>query len=215
MNAPSILMIFDFYNTLIDSKINFNDLRGALIDLWAAAAPLPAPRNSLLALPIRDIVDQALAASPHLTEAAWGTIEAYEAAGLEGAPAMPDARSVLEALAARGVRLAVLTNNARPATARLLETLGLAPLFELTVTRNDVSALKPDPAGVQLIVNHIGPVGAIYLVGDSWIDGQAAEAAGIRFIGVGPRRAEVEGRGVRPWRWVSDLRSLLDLDLRP
>jgi len=66
-----------------------------------------------------------------------------------------------------------------------------------------------------LILEHLGPVHAAYLVGDSWIDGLAAERAGIRFIGFGPRRAEVEARGVRPWTWVGDLRELLTLDLRP
>ncbi len=208
-------MIFDFDNTLIDSKINFIELRGALIDLWASAAPLPDTRDALLRLPIRDIVDQAVAASRGLTEAAWAVIEAYETSGLDGAPAMPDALAVLESLAARGIRLALLTNNARPATLRLLESLGLARLFDLTITRSDASALKPDPAGVHLILDRLGPTGAVYLVGDSWIDGLAAEAAGVRFIGVGPRRAEVEARGVRPWAWIDDLRSLLDLDLGP
>lgn len=208
-------MIFDFDNTLVDSKINFLELRGALIDLWASAAPLPDTRDALLRLPIRDIVDQAVAASGGLTDAAWAVIEAYEAAGLEDALAMPHALAVLESLAARGIRLAVLTNNARPATLRLLENLGLAGLFDLTVTRSEASALKPDPAGVQLILDRLRPDGATYLVGDSWIDGLAAEAAGVRFIGVGPRRVEVEARGVRPWAWVDDLRSLLDLDLGP
>lgn len=208
-------MIFDFDNTLVDSKINFLELRGALIDLWASAAPLPDTRDALLRLPIRDIVDQAVAASGGLTDAAWAVIEAYEAAGLDDAPAMPHALAVLESLAARGIRLAVLTNNARPATLRLLENLGLAGLFDLTVTRSEASALKPDPAGVQLILDRLRPDGATYLVGDSWIDGLAAEAAGVRFIGVGPRRVEVEARGVRPWAWVDDLRSLLDLDLSP
>lgn len=208
-------MIFDFDNTLVDSKINFLELRGALIDLWASAAPLPDTRDALLRLPIRDIVDQAVTASRGLTDPAWAVIEAYEAAGLEGAPAMPQARTVLENLAARGIRLAVLTNNARPATLRLLENLGLARLFDLTVTRSDASALKPDPAGIRLILDRLRPSGATYLVGDSWIDGLAAQAAGVRFIGVGPRRTEVEARGVRPWAWVDDLRSLLDLDLDP
>ncbi|MGQ0549867.1 MAG: HAD family hydrolase [Armatimonadota bacterium] len=215
MSAASVLMIFDFDNTLIDSKIDFIELRGALIDLWASAAPLPDTRDALLRLPIRDIVEQALAASPALTDAAWATIEAYETAGLDGAPAMPHARPVLESLAGRGIRLAVLTNNTRPATIRLLESLDLAPLIELTITRSDASALKPDPAGVRLILDRLGPTGAVYLVGDSWIDALAAEAAGIRFIGVGARQAEVEARGIRPWAWVSDLRALLDLDLCP
>jgi len=213
--AQSILVIFDFDNTLVDSRIRFADLRAALIELWATRAPLPGPREDLMRLPLRDIVDRASDAAPDLHEPAWAIIEAFEAEGLAGAEAIPHARAVLEALAARGVRRALLTNNARPATAANLDRLGLAPLLDLTVTRDEAGALKPDASGVRLILQHMGPVAAAYLVGDSWIDGLAAREAGIRFIGFGPRRSEVEARGVKAWAWVGDLREILTLDLRP
>jgi phosphoglycolate phosphatase len=212
MNSAPILLIFDFDNTLIDSRIDFSELRGALIDLIATTGSLPAPREALMQLPLRDLVDLAGTASPELALKAWTIIETYEAAGLEGATAMPHAHAVLEALAASTKRLALLTNNARAATARVLEHLGLASLITLVVTRDDVPTLKPDPAGIRLILGRVGPVRATYLVGDSWIDGQAAERAGIRFVGFGPRRVEVEGRGVTAWAWVTDLRDLLNLD---
>ncbi len=211
MTDAPILLIFDFDNTLIDSRINFAELRRAVIDLLATAGPLPEPREALLRKPIRDLVDQAAATSSDLAAKAWATIEAYEAEGLAGAAAMPHARAVLDALAASGKRVALLTNNARTATARALEHLGLASSIDLVVTRDDVATLKPDPAGIRLILERVGPIRAAYLVGDSWIDGLAAQHAGIRFVGFGPRRAEVEARGVRPWAWVTDLRELLDL----
>lgn len=212
MRSASVLIIFDFDNTLIDSRINFMALRTALIDQLAAAGPLPAPREALMRSPIPHLADQAATRSPDLRRAMWATIEAYEAEGLENAPAMPHANTVLASLAARGYRLALLTNNARAATIRILDQHGLAALIGLTVTRDDVPALKPDPSGVRFILDRLGPIPAAYLVGDSWIDGQAAQQGGIRFVGFGPRRAEVEARGVTPWAWVTDLRELLDLD---
>jgi len=212
MHTPPILLIFDFDNTLIDSRINFSALRGAVIDLLEAAAPLPAPRDTLMRKPIRDLVEQAAVTSPDLASKAWAIIETYEAEGLQGATAMPHARAVLDALAAGTKRLALLTNNARAATARALDHLGLASTIHLVVTRDDVPTLKPDPAGIRLILQRMGPVRVAYLIGDSWIDGQAAEQAGIRFVGFGARRTEVEARGVRPWAWVTDLRELLNLD---
>ncbi len=212
MDQAPILLIFDFDNTLIDSRINFPVLRGALIDLLATAGPLPAPREALMRRPIRDLVEQAAMSSPDLASNAWAIIEAYEAEGLQDATAMPHARAVLDGLAASTKRLALLTNNARAATARVLDHLGLASTIHFVVTRDDVPTIKPDPAGVRLILERMGPVRAAYLIGDSWIDGQAAEQAGIRFVGFGPRRTEVEARGVRPWAWVTDLRELLTLD---
>jgi phosphoglycolate phosphatase len=208
-----MLIIFDFDNTLIDSRINFAELRAVLIDRWASRASLPAPREDLMRQSLRDIVQGATTAAPDLADSLWATIEQYEAAGLEGATLMPHARTVLQDLAARGFTLALLTNNARPATHRALEAMGLAPLLALAFTRDDVPALKPDPSGVSLIVERLGPSRATYLVGDSWIDGLAAEGAGVPFIGFGQRRADAEARGVVPWAWISDLRELLNLDL--
>ncbi len=206
-----MLMIFDFDNTLIDSSIDFAALRGDLVNLLAGRGTLPIPREALLRLPIRDIVEHCGDASPDLVTLAWSTIERHEAEGLRGAAAVPHAHQVLEALAETGAIVALLTNNTGEATRRSLEELGLAGLISIVVTRDDVPALKPDPAGVHLILDRAAPVRSAYLVGDSWIDGLAAQGAGIPFIGYGPRRAEAEARGVVPWAWISDLREILPL----
>jgi phosphoglycolate phosphatase len=205
------LLIFDFDNTLIDSRINFSELRTTLIDMLAAHRDLPAAREALMRQPILDLVEHARGVSEDLATAMWAEIERFEVDGLRDAAPMPDAHDVLAALAARGYRLALLTNNARPATTRMLDSLGLTPLLDLIVTRDDVPRLKPDAIGVRTIVARLGPADAAYLVGDSWIDGSAAQAAGIRFVGFGPRRTEVEARGIIPWAWVTELRQLLDL----
>ncbi|OFX29491.1 MAG: hypothetical protein A2Z07_02655 [Armatimonadetes bacterium RBG_16_67_12] len=212
MPESPVLLIFDFDNTLIDSRINFSELRTALIDALAAAAPLPAPPDDLRRLPLHALADLGAAVSSDLGRKMWDAIEAYEAEGLKDAVAMPHAQVALAALSARGFRLALLTNNAGEATAVILDRLGLAPYLDATVTRDDVPRMKPDPAGVRLIIERLGPTRAAYLVGDSWLDGRAAETAGIRFVGFGPRREDVEARGVVPWAWVTDLRELLNLD---
>jgi phosphoglycolate phosphatase len=212
MLESPILLIFDFDNTLIDSRINFSELRTVLIDMLAAAAPLPAAPDDLRKLPLSALADLGAEVSSDLGRAMWAAVEAYEAEGLKDAAATPHAQAVLSALSARGFRLALLTNNASEATVVILHRLGLAGSLDATVTRDDVSRMKPDPAGVRQIIEHLGPVRAAYLIGDSWIDGRAAEAAGIRFVGFGPRREDVEARGVVPWAWVTDLRGLLDLD---
>lgn len=209
-DAP-LLLIFDFDNTLIDSSIDFAALRGELVNLLAGQGQLPLPRETMLRMPIRDIVEHVASRSPHLVALAWSTIEHYEAEGLRGATVVPHARLVLEALTEIGAIVALLTNNTRAGTRRSLEELDLARLISLAVTRDDVPALKPDPAGIRLIMERVGSVRSAYLVGDSWIDGLAAQNAGIPFIGFGPRRSETEARGVTPWAWVTDLREILPL----
>jgi phosphoglycolate phosphatase len=209
-SAPS-RVIFDFDNTLIDSRIDFAALRARLVDQIAQVG-VAEPRDELLRLPIPQIVLRAEAVAPAIKAELWATIERFEEEGLRGATAMPHAAHVLAALRARGHDLAILTNNARPATARMLAHHGLSSFFDLTVTRDDVPAMKPDPAGVRFILARTTIGARVVLIGDSWIDGRAAEDAGVRFIGFGGRRADVEARGVQPWGWITDLRELLALD---
>ncbi|MDR7483486.1 MAG: HAD-IA family hydrolase [Armatimonadota bacterium] len=213
MANGAVIVIFDLDNTLVDSSIDFAALRRALLDLWETAGPLPAPREDLVRLAIPEIVARLTAAAPALAPAAWALVERFEVEGLRDARPVPDAARVLATLAARGVRIAVLTNNSRAAARAALDAGGLAPYVTVLVGREDVPALKPDPAGVRQIVARLGP-GTPYVVGDSWIDAAAAAAAGVRFVGVGRRRADVEARGIRPWAWISRLEDLLTVDLR-
>jgi phosphoglycolate phosphatase len=211
MSPAPTRVIFDFDNTLIDSRIDFTALRRALVNQMARAGVAGAG-DTLLRLPIPEIVTHAQTAAPEITEALWSTIERFEENGMRDATVMPHTYEVLTSLRARGDALAVLTNNARPATTRMLARHDLDGYFDLTVTRDDVPAMKPDPAGVRYILARTRPGTATVLVGDSWIDGRAASDAGVCFIGFGGRRAEVEARGVRPWAWITDLRELLALD---
>lgn len=204
-------VIFDFDNTLIDSRIDFTTLRQQLVDRMAGAG-IAAPRDELLRLPIAEIVARAEATIPVIAGELWATIERFEEDGMQDAAVMPHAPEVLAALRAEGHTLAILTNNARPATTRMLTHHGLHSFFDLTVTRDDVPAMKPDPAGVRFILSRTPPGASVILVGDSWIDGRAAIDAGIRFIGFGDRRTEVEARGIHPWAWITDLRGLLALN---
>jgi phosphoglycolate phosphatase len=210
MSTSPSRIIFDFDNTLIDSRIDFATLRARLVAQMADAGVAVA-REELLRLPIPSIVARAEAVRPALSGALWATIERFEEDGMRNAGVMPHAGEVLEALRTRGHGLAVLTNNARAATTRMLVHHRLDGFFDLTVTRDDVP-MKPDPAGVRFILARTPPRAAAVLVGDSWIDGRAAADAGVRFVGFGGRRADVEARGVEPWAWITDLRELLALN---
>ena len=51
------------------------------------------------------------------------------------------------------------------------------------------------------------------MIGDAWLDAQAADRAGIRFIGIGSHRDAIEARGLPIWAWVNTLAEILTLDL--
>ncbi len=208
-----IALIFDLDNTLIHSRIDFLAVRHRLIDLLYATQVTDQPRDALVRLALPELIELARQKDPSLAERMWEVIRQAEEAGLRGAVAVEHAEEVLRVLRARGFRLALLTNNAREGVAERLTALQLASLFEVIATRDDVTALKPLPDGVQFVLTRLPGVRQAYLVGDAWIDGRAAQAAGVRFIGFGDKAAEVAARGVRPWAWITDLRELLDLTL--
>jgi putative hydrolase of the HAD superfamily len=92
----------------------------------------------------------------------------------------PDALPTLDALAARGVKLGVISNwdeRLRP----LLKRLKLAGYFETIVVSREVRASKPARAIFQSAVRQLGlPAEAVVHVGDDLaMDVRGARAAGL------------------------------------
>jgi phosphoglycolate phosphatase len=91
---------------------------------------------------------------------------------------------MLDALAAHGVRIAVLTNkpqeNATQVVAKLLPRWS----FEVIAGESDSTPRKPDPAGALRIADRMGlPPSAFVFLGDSSIDMHTAAAAGMYPVG--------------------------------
>ncbi len=212
MLPGDVVLIFDLDNTLIMSHIDFVGIRHRLIDMLEDAGFADQSRDALLAQSLSELVALGARASPPLAGPMWEVIRAAEVQGLEGAMPADGAKAVLRILRARGFHLALLTNNAREGLVERLEGLGLAPYFETVATRDDVPALKPDAGGVRYVLARLPAEGHAYMIGDAWIDAQAARDAGIRFIGVGERRAAIEARGIPIWAWVDNLSDLLTLN---
>lgn len=212
MPAPNeIALIFDFDNTLIMSNIDFLGVRHRLIDLLQEAGALGHSRDSLLSRALAEIIAQA--ATPSLADRMWEVVRAAEREGLAGATLAVGVPEVLATLRARGYRLALLTNNSRESLIAPLQRFGVARYFEVVSTRDDVTALKPAPDGIRHILAALSPTRQAFMIGDAWIDAQAADRAGIRFIGIGPHRDAIEARGLPIWAWLDDLKGLLELDL--
>ena len=112
----------------------------------------------------------------------------------------------LAELHAAGYPLAVWTNNTGTVARRALGKCGLKAFFGILITR-DEAALKPDPEGLRLLEAQF-PERRIWVVGDSWVDGAAAQAGGAGFIAYGADPAELARRGVAPRTVLGDLRQL-------
>lgn len=205
------LIVFDFDNTIVHSRIDFAGIRRDLIDLLRRAGHPEAVDDRLVHRSIGQIIDAGVVHDPALGVEAWQIVLEYETEGMLSATVEPDAADTLHGLREAGFRLSVLTNNARPATLAALDQFGLRSAFDLVLTRDEVP-MKPDPAGIVHAMSEleIGRERTV-MVGDSWMDGAAALGAGVPFVGFQPRPGILDERGVPYWAVIQALSALVPL----
>ena len=98
---------------------------------------------------------------------------------------MPGFLPFIEALHARGVRLAIDTNRIDAGIARVLDFFSLPPYFEPVISAS-CAPPKPSPQGARDILRAWGvKSGEVLFVGDSENDMLAARGAGMVFAGFG------------------------------
>ena len=209
------LIVFDFDNTIVHSRIDFAGIRRELILLFRRAGVPEAVDDQLARLSIGEMIDTGVAHAPSTYDEAWKIVLDYETDGMRLSSVEADAASALQALREAGFRLSVLTNNARPATLTALDLFELRAAFDLILTRDEVP-MKPDPTGITQAMEHFGIDGSrTVMVGDSWLDGAAAQRAGVPFIGFRPRPGVLDERGVAYWAVVEELTALRPLVTGP
>jgi beta-phosphoglucomutase-like phosphatase (HAD superfamily) len=124
-----------------------------------------------------------------LVELVDRTLTREEIAAARCAEPTPGAVAAVSRLAAAGVRLGVVSNNARAAVEEYLHRVGLAELLAKHVVGRpaDPARMKPDPGGIHEALRGLDVpeegYGACVYVGDAPTDAAAARATGIRFLG--------------------------------
>lgn len=94
----------------------------------------------------------------------------------------PGAADMLDALAAQGTRIAVVTNKPEPLAVKLFDALGLSARFACVIGGGRYP-LKPAPDALHAMVEQCGG-GAAAFVGDTTFDTRAARAAGLPSVAV-------------------------------
>jgi phosphoglycolate phosphatase len=186
--------VFDLDHTLVRSPL---DLRAVATEVEAfireARVSVPARElrwsaSELVALVRRE--------APDLAEAALDIARAHERQAMQAATLEPFAAETLAALKTHGVATAVWTNNDRVVADFVLRRFALLAHLDLVVTRDDVLHLKPDPDGLRVVRARWPDARRLVVVGDSWVDGLAAQAGGADFIAYRPNHEEFARRGV-------------------
>ncbi len=204
--------LIDLDGTLLDTAPDLAAAANAtLAELGRAPLPAQAVRD-FVGKGIAHLVRRALEASSGAPpdeatfEAACARFAAHYAR-LNGGAAQPfdGVRDGLAAMRAAGLRLACVTNKLARFTEPLLAASGLRAYFDAVVTSDRAGARKPDPAIFLDACRRLGVLpGEACVIGDSSNDGEAARAAGCRFLLVpygyreGRGLHEVESDGIVP-----------------
>ena len=97
----------------------------------------------------------------------------------------PQVPEMLDALASRGARLAVLSNKNHPFAVKCVEYFFPKIRFDVIQGYSETVPLKPDPSGARQIAQKLGLLTeAMAFVGDTATDMLTASACGMTSVGV-------------------------------
>lgn len=183
---PFSIVGFDLDGTLLDTS---GDLAAAVNH---ALASIDRPPLSVEAVKpmigggARRMLEHGLAATGGCDPATLDILhrrllDHYEANLAVHTRPFPGAIDAIDAMAAKGVALGLMTNKLERFARAILDELGLTARFASIVGGDTVGVSKPSPVPIQAMVAQCGG-GSAAFVGDSIFDVQAAQAAGLPVI---------------------------------
>lgn len=188
---PFDIVGFDLDGTLLDTS---EDLGAALNHALSLAGRRPVPATELLGLiggGAKRMLERALSLTGEMlpkqeVSALHDELVAYYGENIAvHSRLFPGGEAMLDGLAARGVRVAVVTNKLESLAVKLLGELDLLPRF-FTVIGGDTlghGRAKPQPDLLYEMIARAGG-GKAAFVGDTTYDTLAARAAGLPCVAV-------------------------------
>ncbi|MDO7840992.1 HAD-IA family hydrolase [Sphingomonas immobilis] len=177
---------FDLDGTLFDTG---GDLAAAVNVTLAGEGRALLPTEAILKMVgagSRHMLGEALAATGGCDDALLDRLYpkllvAYEADIARLTKPYPGALDALDQLAARGVKIALVTNKLEHLAEAMLAGLGLRSRFATVIGGDTLGVAKPDPAPIREMIARLGG-GRAAFVGDSRFDVEAAHNAGIPVV---------------------------------
>lgn len=185
---PFDVVVFDLDGTLADTAADLAAaLNHALERLGRPVVDVKRVRH-LVGHGARALLRKGLAASgdspESLVDQGFPAFIDYYAANIcVGTRIYPELEAALDALAARGVALALCTNKLERLTHSLVDAIGWSGRFAAIVGGDTLSVRKPDPLPLRAAIARAGG-GRAAFVGDSITDADTAKAAQVPFVAV-------------------------------
>jgi len=206
------LFVFDLDGTLIDSKL---DLALAVNASRENAGMGPLEHEliySYVGNGAPTLIRRALgpgASDKQAEQSLDFFYEYYKEHMLDNTGLYPGVQEALDELLEMGKPMAVLTNKPVRFSCLLVERLGLEGHFLRTYGGNSFETKKPDPYGLNLLMSELAtPPERTIMVGDSAVDVQTANNAGVISCGVTYGLQPETFEQHRPEILVDDLREL-------
>ncbi|ABK11496.1 MULTISPECIES: HAD family hydrolase [Burkholderia] len=179
-------VIFDFDLTLADSSAAIIECTEYALHQLGATGPTPAQIRAVIGLPLPDMF-RSLAGETEAARAeafARHFVVRADEIMVPGTRVYPEVPPLLATLREQGLAVAVVSSKFRYRIDAILERNGLQSLVDVLIGGEDVQRHKPDPEGLVQALARLGlPAAAAIYVGDHAVDAQAAERAGVPFVG--------------------------------
>jgi len=122
---------------------------------------------------------------PELKKKAISIVERYESEAARKTSLQPNVLKTLKTLRKMKIKMAICTTNGEKSTSHILKRFHITHFFETLITRESVSAVKPDPAHLEAVLKalNIKPEEAI-VVGDSTRDMECARKLNVLAVGM-------------------------------
>jgi HAD superfamily hydrolase (TIGR01509 family) len=184
-------LLLDLDGVIIKSTFKVSEAKRALIEkleklgLDISTISVDDTFMDIMAKAEKQVVESKKLDVEYLKKSMSAVLDKFDIQALSQSELIDGAKSVIDELRRRGLKLGLITNSGRVGVKMALEKFALSGCFDVIVTRNDVERIKPSGEGIQKALSTLGcaPNEAIY-VGDSWADIVAAKNVGVVAIAI-------------------------------
>jgi phosphoglycolate phosphatase len=179
-----MVILFDLDGTLIDSTEAILESFHNSFDVFNTPHPKDEEIQALIGHPL-DVMYKELGVQEDLV---WDYVQTYKeyyrVISTQKTQLLPNAKeAVLEA--SRFATLGIVTTKTGRYSKILMEHFGLMDKFEVLIGREDVTHPKPDPEPINKALERLNaPKKEVWMVGDTFMDLESANRAGVHGVGV-------------------------------
>jgi len=189
-------VVFDFDYTLADSSPGVIECFNHALRQMGLAEGTPEAIRTMIGISLSETFERLAGKQnrPRFEEFQHNFVARADQVMLQGIQFFDPVRPAVDTLLAAGVVLGIVSTKFRYRIEAALCRDGLEQAFGVVVGAEDVTAFKPDPMGLVAAIDRLAstPEETLF-VGDSVVDAETAERAGVPFVavlsGVTPRKA--------------------------